>query len=476
MTELVAAMFAGCATAPRGQRAPWRGVLLCIAVALASPVVAGEPANPRAVAPPDIRGRIVVGYQGWYAADGDGAGIGFFHYRGKWGFWPGQCCIDYWPDVSECGEDEKRQTMFKHRDGTAAHVYSAFNQATVARHLAWMREFDIGGAFLQRFAVDTKNDKVRAFRDKVLENVRGGSNRHGVPWALMYDLTGLAAGEIEGVLVPDLRRLLERHDFRHDRYYLHFKGRPLIGIWGVGFNDGRQYSLAEIDRLVERLHGRPAAGPLKRGLRTGDDTASDDSNRAADGAPDAELGGWAVFLGVPYWWRELHRDAVGDPALHTLIAKADIVSPWSVGRYDTPANARLSMAWHVTTDRKWLGDKGVAYCPVVFPGFSWHNLHARAADKPLDQIPRRGGDFYTAQLDSAIAGNAGMIYVAMFDEMDEGTCIFNVSQDPPVGTSPFLTYDGRPADHYLKLTRDAARKLIDNTAQPHSDLPARNGP
>ena len=34
---------------------------------------------------------------------------------------------------------------------------------------------------------------------------------------------------------------------------------------------------------------------------------------------DPVYGGNAVMLGVPYWWRSLDRDCIGDPRLHELI-------------------------------------------------------------------------------------------------------------------------------------------------------------
>jgi len=49
-------------------------------------------------------------------------------------------------------------------------------------------------------------------------------------------------------------------------------------------------------------------------------------------------------------------------------------------------------------------------------------------------------------------GNAGIrsAYLAMFDEMDEGTALFKCTNNLPAGKSPFLTYDGLPTDHYLR--------------------------
>ena len=74
-------------------------------------------------------------------------------------------------------------------------------------------------------------------------------------------------------------------------------------------------------------------------------------------------------------------------------------------------------------------------------------------------IPRLKGAFYWRQMYNAIDAGSEMIYVAMFDEMDEGTCIFKVTNDPPVGASPFVTYEGLPSDYYLWLTGKATQML-----------------
>ena len=51
-----------------------------------------------------------------------------------------------------------------------------------------------------------------------------------------------------------------------------------------------------------------------------------------------------------------------------------------------------------------------------------------------------------------------MAYVAMFDEVDEATAIFKVSNTPPT-QGHFVTYDGKPADWYLRLTAEGAKIL-----------------
>ena len=73
-----------------------------------------------------MTGKVLCGYQGWHAAQGDGAGRGWYHWQGHQGFKPGSCNIDLWPDVSELGADERYATEFRLADGRAAEVYSAF--------------------------------------------------------------------------------------------------------------------------------------------------------------------------------------------------------------------------------------------------------------------------------------------------------------------------------------------------------------
>ena len=84
--------------------------------------------------------------------------------------------------------------------------------------------------------------------------------------------------------------------------------------------------------------------------------------------------------------------------------------------------------------------------------------------KPVGSIPRQGGRFYWQQLSTAMLAGAEMIYVAMFDEVDEGTAIFKCTGDHPVSdVAKFIDMDGQPSDHYLWLTGEAARMLRKET-------------
>jgi hypothetical protein len=77
-------------------------------------------------------------------------------------------------------------------------------------------------------------------------------------------------------------------------------------------------------------------------------------------------------------------------------------------------------------------------------------------------MPRSGGQFLWNQVKATVATvHANMLYVAMFDEVDEGTAIFKVTNNPPRpgGVNMFVTYEGLPSDEYLWLTGQAGRAL-----------------
>jgi hypothetical protein len=56
-----------------------------------------------------------------------------------------------------------------------------------------------------------------------------------------------------------------------------------------------------------------------------------------------------------------------------------------------------------------------------------------------------------------------MGYVAMFDEVDEGTAIFKVTSSPPV-QAHFVGYEGMPSDWYLRLAGEGTKMLLHERA------------
>jgi hypothetical protein len=370
-----------------------------------------------------LKGKIMTGYQGWFNTPDDGAGLGWTHWarKGSEPFAPGNVTVDLWPDMSEATASERFPTGFKHANGETAFVFSSHNRITVLRHFKWMRDYGIDGAFVQRFANGVKKESTRHHKDVVLSNCREGANRGGRTYAVMYDLSGLGAGGTT-VVSEDWKMLRNKMNMGNDPAYLHHEGKPLVAIWGIGFNDKRKYTLKECRALVEFFK--------------------------ADGC--------SVMLGVPTGWREQNRDATPDPAFHDLLKLADVISPWTVGRYSSPASASAHADRYYQQDIQWCREQSMDFLPVVFPGFSWHNLKPQ---DPLDKIPRLKGKFLWSQFTGAKKAGASMIYVAMFDEVDEATAIFKCTNEPPVGQSRFLTFEGLPSDHYLWLTGEGGRML-----------------
>ncbi len=371
-----------------------------------------------------LNGKIMCGYQGWFAAEGDGCGRGWYHWHGPDGFKPGSCKIDLWPDVSELDPDERYATSFTTADGKTAEVYSAYNAKTVLRHFKWMQDYGLDGVFVQRFVGEVASTPGLRQFNTVLAHCREGANRYGRTYAVMYDLSGLGAGQMNKV-IDDWRLLVEKMKITEDPAYLHHNRKPVVAVWGTGFSDGRKYTLDECMELVSFLKSVPA-------------------------------GGCTVMLGVPTYWRTLDHDCINDPKVHELIQKADIVSPWTVGRYNSPAGAENYARKTITPDLAWCKEHGKDYLPVVFPGFSWHNMRSASQQ---NAIPRLGGKFLWSQYAAAKQAGANMMYQAMFDEVDEGTAIFKCTNNPPVGASTFVTYEGLPSDFYLKLVGKAGKML-----------------
>ena len=198
-----------------------------------------------------LNGKVMCGYQGWFNAPEDGSGRGWVHY-GRGRFEPGRCTIDLWPDTNDLDADEQFATPFRHADGSVAYVFSSHCRKTVLRHFQWMKDYGIDGAFVQRFGVSTVGPVSLNHCNTVLAHCREGANRNGRTYAVMYDLSGLRAGQTQQV-IDDWKLLVDRMRIGRDegdRAYLHHRGKPVVAVWGIGFNDGRKYTLEECERLV----------------------------------------------------------------------------------------------------------------------------------------------------------------------------------------------------------------------------------
>jgi hypothetical protein len=377
---------------------------------------------------PTYKSLVMAGYQGWFRAPREGS----IMYPD-----PAKISIDMWPDVSEYAVTY--ETGLKLADGSTARFFSSDDKSTVDLHFKWMKDYGLDGVFMQRFFGSARPGNSRKTANGVLINALEAASKYQRAIAVMYDLSGLKrSGEDCSILIDDWKYLVDSLKVTNQKgtkTYLFHRGKPLVVIWGVGFPD-RPYDIRNIGlkRFMDFLKKDPV------------------------------YGGCSVMLGVPTFWRDLNSDCVHDPYLHELIKEADLIMPWMVQRFTPLLHNDVDRYRDVILeDMKWCKENNVDYVPCVCPGFSWHNLsvHQFPDDiKPVKSIPRQGGRFYWQQISTAILAGAEMLYVAMFDEVNEGTAIFKCTDNVPVSKDAlFADMDGKPSDHYLWLTGEASKIL-----------------
>jgi hypothetical protein len=385
------------------------------------------------VDPTTLNRKLLMGYQGWFACPNDGSPVN------AWVHWfrnntptAMNLTIDFWPDTSEFEADELFATSLTYSNGAPAKLYSAYSEKTVRRHFKWMRDYHLDGVFLQRFSGELTSGAFFALRNQVVANVRKGADTYGRTFAIMYDISGHPTNTLISTLTNDWTFLVNTLQITNSRFYLRHNGKPVVAIWGFGFA------------------GRP-----------------DTPEQGQEAINFFKAAGCTVMGGLPTYWRTQtpNTDTQTNSAWAQVFRSFDVISPWSVGRYGDNAGAdnfRLNL---IVPDLADATNAGREYMPVIFPGFSWHNLHNGDPANPLNQIPRNGGEFYWRQAYNAVRSGCTMVYGAMFDEVDEGTAMYKLAPTPAElpaqGTFVPLNIDGTnlPSDWYLKLANEAGKML-----------------
>ncbi|HWW41434.1 glycoside hydrolase family 71/99-like protein [Pedobacter sp.] len=368
---------------------------------------------------------VMAGYQGWFAANGDGSQRGWYHYQGRGGFYPGNTNVDLWPDVTEYLK--KYKSPFKFADGKDAYLYSPYDESSVELHFKWMKEYGIDGVHMQRFLGEVKSASGKRHFNKVLESALKAAKKYDRAISVMYDLSGCSSADMVYLEQDwkELESIFKLSDTKINPTYLWHRGKPLVTIWGVGFNDYRKYTIGDVNKLVDLLKG-----------------------------PRNNI---SIMLGVPYFWRTAGRDTDKSHLLQEVIKKADILMPWAVGRFDSKTyNPQI-----VADDITWCKEHKIDYVPLVFPGFTWGNMHKDTTI--YNAIPRQKGNFLWQQIAGAKHAGAQSLYVAMFDEIDEGTAIFKTARaaDVPLNGNEGFKFVGieneLTSDYYLWLTGQGAK-------------------
>jgi len=392
-----------------------------------------------------FRGTVLVGYQGWFRCPGDGSP------RNVWSHWskgvpsPDTISIDLYPDVSELRGHSLCPLPNMTIDGKQAYVFSSYAKETVEKHFEWMKTYGIDGALVQRFVGEIK--PLTAEGDVVLRNVMASAQDHDRVFAVEYDLSGSHPDTVLQQLQSDWKYLTQTVGVTASPAYLTLGGQPVVSIWGLGFaGDGSH--VVDPNLALAIIHWFHDVAHVK------------------------------VIGGTPSGWGTLSGDSVTDKAWAAVYAQLDVVQPWTVGRY---ANLDQVDNWkrtHLSPDIALARKNHQMYMPVIFPGFSWHNLNR---DKPENQIPRLGGKFLWKQAYNARMAGASIVKIAMFDEVNEGTAILKAAplraNAPAQGYWLTLDADGEqlPNDWYLRLAGEIGR-MFRGEESPSSKVPTHPGP
>jgi len=245
---------------------------------------------------------------------------------------------------------------------------------------------------------------------------------------MMLDLSMGRRGT-SAIVMNDWKFLCDKVKVRDDSRYLHHQGKPVVLLWGLGFAD-RPWTPQQGEELVNFFKNDP------------------------------QYGGVYLIGGVDPYWRTLRGGSRPDPRWAKVYRMFDAISPWDAGRYrdDASMDHLRKNVWEA--DLAELKGLKIGYMPAAFPGFSWDNL--RQTKPGTTMIARRKGEFYWRQFAIFRALGIRTVFVGMFDEVNEATAIYKVSNQVPVGKY-FVTYEGLPSDWYLKLTGAATQMIRGET-------------
>lgn len=373
-----------------------------------------------------LDGKVLCGYQGWFNTPCDSEPFGFGHWGQGLEDSSGHFTVDMWPDLSDYNPTDLCEVPgVKMPDGSPARLYSAFRKGTVLLHCKWMREYGIDGVFVSRFVGETRDPERFRHINTVLANVREGCHREGRVWAMMLDLSMSPREATTRVVTDDWKFLCDKMKVRDDSRYLHEHGKPVVLLWGLGFAD-RPWTPQQARELVEFFKHDP------------------------------QYGGVYLIGGIDPGWRTLRGQSRTNAEWASVYRSFDAISPWDAGRYRDDASMDRMRSTFWEGDLAETSRLGLGYMPTAFPGFSWDNL--RQKPPGTTTIPRRKGEFYWRQFAIFRALGLRTVFVGMFDEVNEGTAIYKVANQTPVGKN-FVTCEGMPTDWYLRLTGAATRMI-----------------
>ena len=370
-----------------------------------------RPSSSQPVDASTIQNKVLAGYQGW-----DGA-------RNEWDHWsndgkaPNPSSknehFEMVPEMGEYPSDALHDTDFKYNgNGSVVKLYENAAAGVVDLHFQWMKDYGLDGVLIQRFVSEiTKPGKALTQRNTILRQMDAAAEKHGRVYAMMWDISGTADGW-DTDIKNDFKNYVK--NYTSSKQYLKEKGKPVVCIFGIG------------------LHTEKAS-----------------ANSSLSMIRWLQAEGLYVIGSGPYYWRTGGHDASsGFDAVH---AAFDAIMPWAVGRYNNVKDFQNKIPM-IEGDAKLTSSRKQDYAPIAYAGYSY-----RASNK-INFIKRNAGQFFKAQTDAFLkVKGASFYYIAMFDEVQEGTAIykFAANEKESAAGREFVTasIDGVdcPGDLYMTM-------------------------
>lgn len=269
----------------------------------------------------------------------------------------------------------------------------------------------------QRFGSDTKFPLALQQMNGIANKVRIASQNHNRKFFIQYDVSGWFT------FVSDIMNDLNTYvvPLTTSPAYARQNGKPVLCIWGFGVNDANRPDtptafIPIINQLKQRFY---VIGGVATQWRSG--------------VGNSKSGYWGVYSAF------------------------EMIQPWTVGAYSGIPGADNYRQFFLQPDYQNCTARNVDYQPVVFPGFSWANW----LPGTRNQIKRENGTFIWRQIFNVKQLNIPAVYVAMFDEYDEGTAIAPAAENASMIPRDqwFLTLDADggslSSNFYLRLINDA---------------------
>jgi hypothetical protein len=393
------------------------------------------------VDPSSIIGKVVCGYQCWFNCTGDGSPIN------HWSHWspgnPPQAGIapnpnpnltfDAYPDVSIYNSTSLFQTNFANQgNGNPSKLFSSFKQDVVDKHFQLMQANGIDGVAFQRFIWEVLIDPAyKANRDSAAVHVQRAAETYQRMFYLVYDLSGLgnvpAASDqvrFDSVKGDWQNNMIAKLHITSSPMYAKQGGKPVVQIWGIGYNHIIGTAAIQLD-LINWFKNQ----------------------------------GVYVIIGVPTGWRT--GTGASNPGWINTYKAGNMISPWSVGAYTNQSSTDAFKTNFLTPDLSYCNSNGIAYQPVIFPGFSWSNWNGGTQN----QIPRDKGNFLWRQAYNLRLLGIKTAEIAMMDEFDEGTAILPMADGyNMIPTNQYFvttSADGvyLSSDFYLRVASKATRQI-----------------